>query len=465
MTARKGAIAAGAVVGAVLIALSLAGLASYTGSTMVFALFCICYLALAILMVPRPRPYVFVFFAAFLLLGFWMKAIAHFVWSTEFVEPIGDFKPDPASWDTGLALATAGAAGVVAARLLHLWLYRLRPDTESSNEVERAPAWFLARRGQVWTLSIALIVVVNAFNFYLSFYQVGVNPKLILPLHLNVPIGWLVNIGFALWVAALVGWDLNAGKGFIGGFLAAMLEALASSLSAHSRLLFLLHAGPYLLASAEGWRRLRISLGKRGALALFVCFMLLLAVSLAAISRVRFQEYFEMPKMPPEAEAGYIRAVVERQLGRLLIHRWVGLESVLVVSSVRGRSEALFWALLTDSPRRGGDALFQKAAKVPYATHDPRFTFLTNAGPIALLGFSDSLLAAFAGMALLVLVLLATERAARRFTENPFFVAVAGAALANVANQMTFPYLSLIFLLQLLTAIAFIGWVQRWRWT
>ena len=102
MTARKGAIAAGAVVGAVLIALSFAGLASYTGSTMVFALFCICYLALAILMVPRPRPYVFLaFFAAFLLLGFWMKRSRDSVWSTEFVEPIGDFKPDPASGTPG----------------------------------------------------------------------------------------------------------------------------------------------------------------------------------------------------------------------------------------------------------------------------------------------------------------------------------------------------------------------------
>ena len=100
---------------------------------------------------------------------------------------------------------------------------------------------------------------------------------------------------------------------------------------------------------------------------------------------------------------------------------------------------------------------------MPYASSDPRFTFLTNAGPVALLGLSGSIMAVFLGMALLVAILIATEHLAQQLTGNPFFVAVAGASLANVASQMTFPYLSLVFLLQLWVAIAFLAFVQRTR--
>jgi len=291
---------------------------------------------------------------------------------------------------------------------------------------------------------------------------VGVNPKLVLPLRLHVPVAWLLNIGFALWLAALVHWDLRSGKGFIGGFLAAMIEALLASVSAHSRLFFLLHAGPYWLVGVERWQSLRITISRNAVLVLVGSFLVLLVISLATVSRVRFQEYFDMPKLPPDyTEARYYREVVERQLGRLLVQRWVGLEGVLIASSAPGRGYELFRAALADSPRLGADSLFQKAANVPYATRDPRFTFLTNAGPVALLSFSGSVLLPFLGMAMLVLILIVMEHAAAHFTANPFFVAVAGAGLANVASQMTFPYLALIFLLQLAVAICFVAVLQR----
>jgi hypothetical protein len=66
-------------------------------------------------------------------------------------------------------------------------------------------------------------------------------------------------------------------------------------------------------------------------------------------------------------------------------------------------------------------------------------------------------------MALIVLIMIASEHVAQHFTGNPFFVSVAGAGLANVAAQMTFPYLSMIFLLQLWVAIAFVAFIERLR--
>ena len=66
-----------------------------------------------------------------------------------------------------------------------------------------------------------------------------------------------------------------------------------------------------------------------------------------------------------------------------------------------------------------------------------------------------------AGTAFIGVVLVLTEEAARRLTGNPFLLAVAGAALANVVAKTTFFYLTPIFLLQLSVAIAFLAALQR----
>ena len=121
-------------------------------------------------------------------------------------------------------------------------------------------------------------------------------------------------------------------------------------------------------------------------------------------------------------------------------------------------------AAVTDDPKRGGDSLFQQHAKTFFLASDSRtYTFLSNAGVVALLFYSGSFLVVAAGMAMIMAVLMTTERLARRATANPFLLAVAGAAAASVVSQMTFPYLSLIFLLQLWAGVAFLAMVQRVR--
>jgi type III secretory pathway component EscV len=64
-------------------------------------------------------------------------------------------------------------------------------------------------------------------------------------------------------------------------------------------------------------------------------------------------------------------------------------------------------------------------------------------------------------MALVAAIMMLTEEFARRLTANPFLLAVAGAALANVVVQTTFPYLTAVFLAQLCVAIVFLGALQR----
>src|SRR6185295_10059274 len=111
----------------------------------VLILFNLSFLALVALALPRPRAYVYTFLAALLMLGFWVKVVLHKLGLASFVEPIGDFSGSAEQWDRALIAASCGALGLVAARLVHLWLARSRAE-ESGPPV---PAWFVAWRRPV----------------------------------------------------------------------------------------------------------------------------------------------------------------------------------------------------------------------------------------------------------------------------------------------------------------------------
>lgn len=436
---------AASVVAALVVAAVLAvAIARYPGSTIVFLAFNACFAALALSVFPRPRAYVFTVLAVFLILGLWAKTVVHTIWTPKFLEPVGGFGNSPGEWDAALAAMTAAALGVLAARGLQLAYHRRRAQRARSDA--GTPRWF-ARHGRlIWLLTLVAVLAVNAANLKFAFYQIGINAHNMLPLRLHVGLSWLVNIGFALWIAALLWWDYASRPGSLArniGF--AFAEAFASSVSAFSRILYLIHAAPYWLALWEQRKRVRAVLP--------ILFIVLFVASVFAVFALRASYY------PANADLG---RNIKLEIPQLVVQRWVGLEGVLAVGSLPERNPALLLSAMTESPKAGADSLYQRTARSLYRVDDTgTFTFGSNAGPVAVLLFSGSLVVVAMGMALIVGVLLATEAAAARWTGNPFLLAVAGAALANVVSQTTFFYLTAIFLFQLWIAIAFIALLQR----
>lgn len=427
---------------------------SYPGSGLVFAVFNLCFIALVALIVPRPRLYVYTFLAAFLALGFWVKVIVHAIWAPGFVEPVGDFSSTPAEWDDALLASSCGAVGLIAARLGHLWHARRkreRPDDAGG----AAPQWFIRWRRSIWILTILIVIGVNAANLQFAFFQIGVKPRLILPMRLHVLLGWLVNIGLALWVASLVWWDYKQRRSLGRNLLLPIGESLFSATSSFSRLNFLLHAVPYALVIFERRNELA-GLFKRRGLAIVIVALCLFAASVVAVFGLREIRYYE----PTQRNLLHTMAT---QMPLLLVHRWVGLEGVLTVGAAPNRGTELFLAALTENPKLGDRSLFQRVAKanVRYTMESETLVFLSNAGPVAVLLFSGSLAMVMAGMALIGLVLFLTEKVAGRLTGNPLLLAVSGAALANVVSQTTFFYLTLIFLGQIWVAVVFLAILQR----
>ena len=458
-------VAAGTVIAA-MITIAAIALARYPGLAWVFVVFNFCFFALFALIFPRPRLYGYIFLTALLGLGFWGKVLLHAIWAPGFVEPVGDFANTPEEWDRALLAASCGVLGIIAARCVHLWHARTRRGTGEYTEVA-APDWFVRWRQPIWLLSVALVVAVNVANQEFAFFQIGVNPKLLLPLRLHVMLAWLVNIGFALWIAALLWWDhCNDPRTLAKNLVMPMIEAVFSTASALSRLIYLLHAGPYWLALLERRREFAAAISRRQLVGLIGYFLFLFVLSIVIVFYLRVLLYYGyMSGVPPsEPLSRHVHRTMEVQMPVLFIHRWVGLEGVLVVGAAENRGSALLVAAITESPKRASRALFQRAAKVKYLSEDPQnFTFLANAGPVAILFFSGSLSIVFIGMMLVGLIVILTEEMARWWTGNPFLLAVSGAALANVATQTTFPYLTLIFLMQMWVAVGFLAVLQRWR--
>jgi len=445
-------VSAGALAVAVIVFCGVA-FANYRGSGLVFFAFTVCFLLLAALVFPRPRLYVYTFLAAFMTLGFWAKALVHTIWATGFLEPVGGFQDTAQEWDNALVAASCAALAVTAVRCIHLAWARLRHPAPTERP---APGWFVRWRRPVWISTFVLLGMVSALNLYFAIFQIGMNPKLVLPMRGNVLLAWLVNIGFALWLAALLWWDYkNDRRTLAHNFIAPMLEAFCSSVSSFSRIVYPVHAGPHWFALWEARKQVGdVVRGRRLAL-LVGGFLLLFAASIVTVFGLRIIHY--------TSGTMTMRGSMSYELPKLFIQRWVGLEGLLTAGATPNRGRELLIAAIKDDPRQGVRSLFQRLANVPDVADPTKFTFLTNAGPAALLLLSGSLAVVFLGMALIALVLIVTEEVNRKWLGNPFLLAVSGAAMANVACQTTFPYLTGVFLLQMWVAIAFLASLERTR--
>jgi hypothetical protein len=442
---------------------------SYRGSAYSFLLFDVSFVAALALVLPRPRSHAYLFLALMLFLGFWWKVMLHVLSGTQLLEPVGDFSGAPEAWDRALDVASVAAIGLSAARLLHLALAGVR---RASADVapHPVPSWYAAWRRTTWIASVLAMVALNLLNVQLAFYQAGVNPRLILPYHLNVLPGWLISIGFALWFAVLVHWEVRTHPRRLAALLVVpIVEGSIASTAALSRSLYFLHTLPYFFALARDWAKRRMALPVRTRLTLVTAWGLCFALSLTFVSALRINIYYLAYEPKVVSVPGQTEVVAEPAAGatmsnqikptfhevtKLFIGRWIGLEGVLAVSSYRGLGFELF-AEASGRPSQDNAMLYQTISKSGYEI-TARFTFGTLPGVVGLLFYSGSLAVVCIGMMVVGLLMVATEHAALRFTGNPFFTSVIALGMAHAACQMQFPYLTGIYLAQLWVAIAFV---------
>lgn len=468
------------------LALVVAATLAYPGNRVEFLVFVFLYTVMAALALPRPRLYGYTFLAGFLFFGFCAKSIAFLSLGIALVEPTGRFNGSGHAWDSALLPAIAGSAAVVTIRLVHLVTRRVKPGPASPFSLP-PPAWFLRMRSPVLVASWGSILLLNGLNFLLAFYQIGVIPRLVLPAHLSVIIEWLFVAGLAMWASTLVGWQAQSSQ-LASALLIPFGEALAS-LSTLSRSAFLFRALSYLLVVANFPAFFRSQLTRRWHMLLLMLVLVGFVVSIAAVTLLRTVVYpLDSSQTPaiaarptstpvaisastptPVASPAAVTPVrnttsrlnlAVREIGVLVVGRWIGIEGTMAVSSYPGLGIDTFRRALTESPSLGETAFYQRLAGSSYHTSG-RYEFLTTPGAIAILEYSGSLAVVAMGMALITALLIAFELAASHLLGNALTVSVVALTLANAVVQMQFPYLFLVFLAEQAVALVALGVLSR----
>ena len=448
---------------------SLPGALRFPGSLGVFAAFSITSGLLIALALPSPRLYSYSFFAAFLSLGFFLKLQAFLILEAGLIEPMGQFSGSPSEWNQVLKVCTAGIAGVVIARAAHLlWLRgRSRP---AGGLGEPPPGWYIQWRRWIWSAALGITLAISVWNFKVSFYQVGVIPAMVLPMHLNVLAGWMLYIGLAMLFAVLLYWEIGFNpKNCHLVFLALICEAVVTSSSMLTRAGYLFHTVPCLVVMVSHFRETATILSKLKMAILLGAFIVGFLASLGTVSILRV---FTYPMSPAERfpngaiQSESLRQRIDsmtRQVCSLFVGRWIGLEGVGAVSSYKALGPSLLRDGLREDPGHGVSSIYQRISQSLYKPLNS-FVFLTIPGIVAVLDYSGSLGVVFLGMVLATMLLLGTELVASRLICNPFFLSLVGISLANALCQMNFPYLAAVFFIEQWGAILVVGVVIRgWR--
>jgi hypothetical protein len=437
-----------------------------------------------------------------------MKCLLHVVLGVDLVEPFGAFAGTPADWDRTLSMAASGALGVLAASgITAAWQRRAaRRSALGGGQPREGTAgvpgsgffrWFASNRRLIWALACAVVVGAAALNWWLGIWQIGVGNRLVLPLHLNAAVMWWFTMAAPLALAVLV--DLERRTVGLNGALwmvVVVAEAAVSSTTTMSRGVFVMHLLPYYFVFALDRLTAARRIGWRTIGQLTVITAVGLALCLASVSWLRLITYptvrvatdvpaaAEVTPAPPdthgapasqpattgpklviatggEPSASQIRTAVHEVAG-LFITRWIGLEGVMAVTSFPGTGPALFVQALRESPRRGADSIYQRAAGNPYPLY-AGFRFLTLAGVMGVLSYANSAWFLGLGMMIVTLVTIAFDAFTKLALRNEFVSAVVGVGFANIVAQMNFPYLYAVFAIELACTLLLM-WLVAGRW-
>ena len=502
------------------------------GSVPVAILFSAAFLALPVAAALKPHNYAFSVLALFMFLGFWAKWIALLVFRIPLLEPVGKFDRSVNQWDAALLAASAAAAGALAVRFMEVaWRRR---DVTRGSPAYALPYWYPRLRVAIWVSLFALLIAATVANYAGAFFQVGVNPLVILPAHLNAVLAWAIHVGIGLAFTIAAAWELHYRQDLVSGLAGPVVEALVTSVSTLSRAVFLLRLIPYALVIVDRRATSTNPIPVRRPLLITSATAAAFALSIVAVSAARIVVYPPMvvidrtqiaeakplpppavgpvrppvlpatdsgpavkPSVPATKPAGTPSAALTRsptlaprlktttaprtpqphervvhpvgskkelslrvnhmirQLSNMVIGRWIGLEGVMAVSTAE-RSAGALNRVLKEDPNLGLRSSYQQVAGVGYNELDD-FTFMTVPGFVAVAAWSGSVpLIALAG-ALVAFVLIVTEAGLRRLRFHAFTIAFTGCVLANAACQMNFPYLALIFLLEMWVALAAVG--------
>lgn len=435
--------------------LFIAGLTKYTGSSLHYTVFSFVFLAMLISGVYKQKSYGYLFLVAMLWLGFWFKLTIHMQVDYPFGEAIGSFDGTPEAWDTVLQIATAGAIGVVIARLIYSFFNT--PSTMLvQNNVFKAPLWYPAIRRWIWAGLMIVCVGLVIANTSLSILQVGLVPKTILVWPLNALISFLIGYGITLLIATLLWWDISLRYNISLVVHFVLLEAFFSAISIFSRGAYIFHTIPQLFGvyknrlSVSGW-------SMKNLMVVVTTFVVLFVISNPLVNTLRGY-YYSNASLESKSASASASAFL-----RFAADRWIGAEGAMVVAAYPNKGVELFTDGIMERREVGKDTFYTQISQPVYfgVVDKSKFQFSETPGAIAFLYYTGQLWVVLLGMVVFAIVVLVSEVLVLRLTSNPLLCALWGGAVANAVAQFGVAPKSLLFyFFELVCVVITISFIQ-----
>ncbi len=394
----------------------------------------------------------YVFLALVMWIGFWLKFSMHAVFSTVWMEPIGNFDFSVEQVNTVSIVASIGAFGVMLAGKL-FGAIAGKPDAQ------RPPACGIDNR-YFWWIGLSAVAVMSVLNEVFHIVQAfRPPPDLNLPFRLQGLVAWYLGGGWGI-LLMIPFYKSFCARRDISSIVLLVLAGVVISTTVYSRGTLVYQALIILLPMLVYREFLpKITFKKLAGYCLIIFFGVCCSV---IVSMERRSNY--LISVAPESATSWSSGNWF-YIARLPIDRWIGLEGLMAVTAFDGKSPSFFAQRMLEERVLGKVDFYTHHIALHPATDTKTINYATPPGFLAFFYYTGSKW--FVGILSLLLAsfLIASERAVLFLSRNPFLATAIGVGLTVQIIHIGMGGIAAplkIFATSLAVAL-FIGWFERLR--
>ena len=470
----------------------------YEGSILIFSFYCFFLILTVFYLTSDKASYFEIFFSCYIFLGFWFKYIFSLILYNGKVFDSGQIRS--VNIDQVLTL-------VIFVSLVCLISSFINKNFISINEKrnkERIRSFFenfyLKNRITILFLFLLLTIVVGFFNITLGIYQRGFIYLSGISFNLKNLIKWLLLFGFTTFSCFVIYIEiLNYKKINFFTFIVGVLEIFISYTSMLSRS-FLINAISLILPTYQ--KILFLKKNDKKFFLFFIIILFLTILSLYFTSKIRLnklysikeewslkeknlnqlektkdlkiKEYnFQIPNFENNSTTSHNKQIdPEKMINFILINRWIGIDSLIVVHSFEKKNFDLFFKSLREDKNNLENTFYEKtfnftSDKLNIEINQKYLKGNTLPGIISFLYYSGSIYFVLISLFIIFMLCNFFERLIKRITEgNTIFVCFLSNMIATRLFHFGYaPKDTYLFILSILSSVLFMIFLSRFRFS
>jgi hypothetical protein len=469
----------------------------YEGSILIFSFYCFFLILTVFYLTSDKASYFEIFFSCYIFLGFWFKYIFSLIFYNGLVFDSGQIRS--VNIDQVLTL-------VILVSLVCLISSFINKNFMSINEKrnkERIRSFFenfyLKNRSTILFLFLLLTIVVGFFNITLGIYQRGFIYLSGVSFYLKDLIKWLLLFGFTTFSCFIIYIEiLNYKKINFFTFIVGVLEIFISYTSMLSRS-FVINVISLILPTYQ--KTLFLKKNDKKFFLFFIIILFLTILSLYFTNKIRLekldsiqQELFLKKKNHNQLEKTEDLKIKEynlqirefetnsttphnehiapvKMINFILINRWIGIESLIVVFSYEKKSFDLFLKALNENKNNLENTFYEKTfALISGNNIEVNQKYLkgnTLPGIISFLYYSGSIYFVLISLFIIFILFNFFERFVKRITHgNTIFACFLSNMIATRLFHFGYaPKDTYLFILSILLSILLMIFLLRFRFS